>query len=111
MLATISMIPGDVEEFNLWSFAHMSHHRDIIRLIYQTNGTRLDEYVIDPFDPLDMGNWPYLHQTMHQQFDAVLGIAGYDLQGIDWEDEGVVRDWFAKHSNEHYRAGAMLGLG
>lgn len=111
MLATIAMIPGNPEEFNLWSFAHQAHHRDILRLIYQTYTVQLDEYVLSPFDPLDPGQWVDLHQTMHLEMDAQLGIAGYDLTGLDWQDEGIVRDWFARHSDEHYRAGSLLGLG
>jgi len=111
MLATLFRIPQTPEEFSLWSFAHAAHHRDIIRLIFQTQSKRLDEYVLDPLNPVDMGNWPYLHQTMHQQMDTVLGIKGFDLSTIDWQDADLMSGWFNQHANEHYQAGAILKLG
>lgn len=111
MLATLNSLPATPEEFATWSFSHSSHHRDIIRVIYQTTSQRLDEYVLDPFNIDDMGNWPYLHQVMHQQFNAVLGLAGFDLSEVDWRDDDLIRSWINQHANEHYRAGAILGLG
>lgn len=111
MLATLFIIPQTPEEFSIWSFTHAAHHRDINRVIFQRGGGRLDEYVLDPFNPQDMGNWPYLHQTMHDQMNAALGLAGYDLTEIDWEDRDRTVDWVIHNGNLHYQAGAILGLG
>lgn len=109
-IATLYIIPRTPEEFNVWSFAHAAHHRDILRRIYEVYGSRLDEYVLDPFDPLDPGNWTALHQVMHQQMDAILGIAGYDLTELDWTDEAGLRAWMSHQGNEHYQAGTILGV-
>lgn len=111
MLATLYITPHTSEEFAIWSFAHAAHHRDIIRLIFQTRAKRLDEFVLDPFDPARMGNWPATHAQMHQQMDTVLGIAQNDLLEIDWRDDERTADWLTLHGNEHYQAGAILKLG
>lgn len=111
MIATLYGMPHTEEDFSAWSFAHAAHHRDICRVVFRDSQVRLDEYVLDPFDPDDMGNWPYLHQVMHQQMDTALGIAGYDLSEIDWQDHDRIRSWLQQHGSEHYRVGAILGLG
>lgn len=111
MLATLATWPKTPSEFATWSFAHMAHHRDIGRVLLQQYDIRVDEYALDPFDPQNMGNWPYLHQVMHQQMDKALGIDGFDLSEIDWEDEDRMMSWLAQNCNEHYQAGAILGLG
>lgn len=111
MLATLFTIPHTPEEFAIWSFTHAAHHRDLIRLIFQTRAKRLDEYVLDPFDPQNMGNWPATHAQMHQQMDKELGIDGFDLFEIDWQDADRTQEWITQNGSEHYRAGAILGLG
>lgn len=110
-LATLFITPSTEEEFGLWSFSHAAHHRDICRRVFETRGTRLDEYVLDPFDPADVGNWAATHQVMHQQFCQALGLDGFDLSEVDWSDEARVTEWITANGNEHYRAGALLGLG
>lgn len=110
-LATIFQLPRDQEELRTWSFSHTAHHRDINRRVFEIQGVRLDEYVLDPYDVTNPGNWVALHQVMHQQMDKALNIRGYDLSQLDWTDDDGVISWFVSHSNEHYQAGAILGLG
>lgn len=110
-LATIFQIPQTPNELSVWSFSHAAHHRDIIRVIYQTLNQRLDEYVLDPFDPTNLQNWPALHQTMHDQMNAALRLNGFNLIDPNWQDPDALVAWSSAHSNEHYRAGSILGLG
>lgn len=112
-LASLQEIPKSALEFAEWSFAHAAHHRDIIRVIYRDyGGARLDEYVLDPFDPRGSTEvWAENHAAMHNAMDAVLGIAGYNLSEVDWTDERSLGDWLSAHFNEHYQAGQILGLG
>lgn len=110
-LATLFIIPQTPDELQQWSFAHMASHRDICRVVFQTLSTRLDEYVLDPFDPLDPGNWVDRHQIMHQQMNAALGLDGFDLSELDWQDAERLQDWVVKNGNEHYRASSILRLG
>lgn len=110
-LATLSQVPENPADFQAWSFSNAASHRDIFRLIFQTLGIRLDEYVLDPFDPQDMGNWVNLHQVMHKAQNQALNLAGYDLAGIDWQVPQNVRWWILAHADEHRRASTALGLG
>ena len=110
-LATLMDVPQTPEDFAVWSFAHAANHKDIIRVIFERNGPSLSEFVLDPFNPVDMSTWLYQHQLMHAAQNAVLGIAGYNLTALDWEDENEVSTWFWNHGQEHYQAGALLNLG
>lgn len=94
-----------------WSFAHMAHHRDIIRTIYELGSIALPEYALDPINISDVGNWERLHQTMHEQMDSLLGIAGYNLLGLNWQDENNLAAWITLNAVEHRTAGDILGLG
>lgn len=117
-LANLAFIPDTPADFQRWSFSNQASHRDIIRVIEQnqvamTPGfmlTPVNEYLIDPFDPENLGNWPYLHQVMHNQMWAAAGGSGYDLTGIDWQDPEVVQNWISAHADEHQRISAFLGL-
>lgn len=111
-LATLYEVPRTTEDLHGWSFAHMAHHRDICRAVYeQFNGHVLSEYVLDPLNPEESQVWLAQHQAMHQQMDAVLGIAGYDLMGVDWLDPEQVPDWIRKNAVEHAYAGKVLNIG
>ena len=82
-VAALYNVPSTLGELDTWSFAHAAHHHDIVRTIYQKSGKRLDEYVLDPFDPVNPHNWLYQHQLMHNQMDAILLISGFDLLDVD----------------------------
>lgn len=113
-IANLFNVPTTPDQLSNWAFAHMSHHRDIIRVIYQAIGLALPEYALDPVVPDEAGeesNWERLHQTMHTQMDVVLGIAPYNLLGLDWHDENKLSAWIALNADEHRQAANILGLG
>ena len=110
-LANLTEIPRTPNDYAEWSFANMASHRDIIRVVFQTLGDRLDEYVLDPFDPENLGNWGYLHQIMHDQMNQAIGSSGYQLSGINWGNPRHVSAWIQAHANEHYRISSILNLG
>lgn len=106
----LAYVPDNTSDLASWSFSNQAGHRDINRAIFQTLGIRVDEYVLDPFDPENLGNWPWLHQQMHNQSWAALGGSGYDLTGVNWQDPEYMRQWNALHYDEHNRLNAVLGL-
>lgn len=110
-LANLSNVPSTDEERAQWSFVHMAHHRDINRKIYELVKIALPEYIIDPIDPNSTGQWEYLHQTMHDNQNQLLGIVGQDLTGVNWKDLRVLSGWIFLNNNEHYQAAAILGIG
>lgn len=110
-IAALYNVPGTASEMNSWAFAHASHHRDINRLIYQTTGLALIESILDPINPNDIGVWLYQHQQMHQQFEPILGIAGFDLLDVDWQDPQELAGWILLNANSHQQAADTLGIG
>jgi hypothetical protein len=110
-IASLYNVPGSDEERAIWSSAHMAHHRDINRRLYEIAKIALPEYLLDPVDPNNIGPWADLHQAMHQQFDELLGISGYDLLGVDWTNQDLLASWIFLNADEHHQAADILGIG
>jgi hypothetical protein len=110
-IASLYNVPQSDESLKQWAFVHMAHHRDIIRTIYELLKVALPEYQLDPIDPKDTGVWDYQHQVMHQQMDAVLGIAGNDLTGVQWTNPNELAGWIFLNSSEHQQAANILEIG
>lgn len=110
-IAALYNVPSNAAELNSWAFAHMAHHRDINRSIYQLTGLALVENILDPLNPNDIGVWLYQHQTMHQQFEPILGIAGYDLLDVDWQNPQELAGWILLNATSHYEAASILEIG
>ena len=109
-LAEIRNVPNTPEDIASWSFSHLANHRDINRVILATKQIRIDEYMLDPFDPENMTQWLDLHQQMHNEQNKALGIAGYNLSDVDWQDEQARSQWIWAHADEHARASQILGV-
>jgi hypothetical protein len=109
-LAGVFTNPGDRQSLAKWSFNHMMQHRDIIRAIKEQQQIILPEFILDPFDPDNLGIWQYQHQLMHSDFDSLLGIAGNNLIGIDFNDPAIRTSWLFLHGPEHREANGKLGL-
>lgn len=71
----------------------------------------LNQYILDPMDPNNLGMWLYQHATMHDQLNTVLGTSGLDLLGLDWEDPEQFAAWLRLNGDEHIRFSAALGVG
>lgn len=110
-IAALYNVPSNMAELNSWAFAHAAHHRDINRVIYQLVGTVLIESNLDPINPADLGVWLYQHQQMHDQFEAVLGIGGYDLVDVNWENQEELAGWILLNANAHQQAANILNIG
>lgn len=109
-LANIANVPVDQASMDTWAFSHMAHHRDILRAIQQNYNIILPEYSLDPLDPNDLGTWGYQHQIMHNQMDAILGIAGNDLVDVSWKDKEERSVWIDLNFREHLQANQILGV-
>jgi len=109
-LVQIYELPESHADCQRWSFAHSAHHDDVIRVIQQTKGIQLNQFLLDPVDPDNMGRWLYWHQVMHQETDAVLSVQSNDLLNLDWNDEGQLQEWITFNGNEHYQWSTILGV-
>ena len=110
-LADLYNVPTTDSERAQWAFAHMAHHRDINQEIYSLIKVALPEYILDPIDPNDVGQWEYQHQQMHDAQNAILGIQGQDLTGVDWKDQRLLAGWIFLNQSEHYQASNILEIG
>ena len=110
-IAGLYNVPSTQNELNTWAFAHAAHHADINRVIFQLTGTLLSSYILDPLDPNNAETWLYQHQAMHQQFDALLSIEGYDLLDVDFKDPNQLAGWVFLNASEHYAAAQTLEIG
>lgn len=110
-VAALFNVPRTENELNQWAFSHMANHRDLIRVIYQVLAVALPEYMLDPVSPSETGAWERQHQLMHQQMNTLLGLEGYDLLGIDWQDQNKLAAWIQLNAVEHRAASDLLRLG
>ena len=110
-IASLYNVPGTDSERAEWAFAHMAHHRDINAKIYLLIKVALPEYILDPFDINDTGQWEYQHQQMHDNQNQLLGIQGQDLTGVDWRDQRLLAGWVWLNASEHYQASDILEVG
>jgi hypothetical protein len=110
-LADLYNVPVTDDERAIWAFAHMAHHRDINRRIYELVKVSLVEYPLDPIDVNNTGDWEYQHQIMHDSQNQLLGIQGNDLTGVQWKDMTLLEGWIFLNRFEHYRASSILGIG
>lgn len=110
-VAGLLNIPQAPDQAAQWSFVHQAHHRDIIRIIYERTLIALPEYRIDPMNPDDMDTWSTNHQQMHNDMNGILGLAGFNLDDVDWKDRGQLASWTALHFTEHLKVANRLQLG
>lgn len=110
-IANLYNVPSTDEERSQWTFSHMAHHRDINAAIYNLIKIALPEYILDPVDASDPGQWEYQHQLMHDNQNSILGIEGQDLTGIDWKNQEILTAWVFLNGLEHVQASNILGIG
>lgn len=108
-VADLANTPTTKQELLIYSALHMGHHREINSAIYRKYGIVLPLYAIDPTTPNDPA-WGYLHQVMHNNNDALLGVSSYDLIEVNWGNPGQLSSWiwlnFQLHYQEAFQANA-----
>lgn len=109
-LANLFNVPRTEQELLIWSFSNQAEHNLIINAILTQKGVVLNNYPLDPIPMFDVDSWARGHQSLHNDFTAVLGIAGVDLTDISFKDEGRLASFIRLHGNEHLLAAAKLGI-
>jgi len=113
-ITTLYEYPFTAERLEYWGFQHLAHHRDVIRVAFETDGTKLQELILDPFNPMDKGAlqiWLNAHQQMHDETNAYLGLDGHAIWEVDWFEPDQMEPWLAIHAAEHLNWGKILNLG
>lgn len=111
-LPSLYVQPQDTDAWRAWSFNHSANHFDMLAAAQeQKNVTGLQQFILDPMDLNNLGQWLYNHQVMHNQLNAALGTQGFNLLGFDWEDPQQFSMWLRLNGDEHVRLSAALGVG
>lgn len=110
-IAGIYNVPETEEERAVWSTTHANHHRVINDAILRIYSVSIPEYILDPFDPKDMGTWSYQHQIWHDNINQVLGIEGLNLLDVDWEDLQQRVGFIQVNAALHLQASNILEIG
>lgn len=110
-VADIANIPADWTSLQVWSFAHMAHHRDLISHVLASKNVALTLYPLDPINPGDLGSFAYQHQLMHTDINNILGIVGNDLLDIDWQNDAARAEWIWLNMQEHLQYAQKTGVG
>ena len=89
--------PSGMQE---WFFAHARDHEEIINAIQAQTGIKLTVYNLDQADK-DMALWMERHSQTHNDMNGVVGVAGSDLDIVDWKDPNQVEAWLYGNYQEH----------
>lgn len=91
-LASLANSPTDAQSMNEWTFAHSDL---CLRTIDFLNG-KGNSIVMQQMDPValfDVQNALLRIQSVHNDVNGVLGIAGFDLLDLNFNDPNSVRSW------------------
>jgi hypothetical protein len=93
-----------------WSSIHQKDHFVIASEIQRKmSGTTVILLPIDPIPlQLDILSWSMFHQTMHNEMDNVVGVAGFDLTSVNFTQREQLEIWINLHAWEHYRVSQVL---
>ena len=109
-LADLANVPSDPDGMASWAFEHIAQHRDQIAAIYRIYRIALPEYLIAPVNLRDPGQFAQLHQAMHNNTTAVLGISGYDLTNAAFQDPQEMAAWIQLNFQAHYEENGLLAI-
>jgi hypothetical protein len=94
-------VPNDPLEMARWSSLHAIQHRLTNFVILRDYNIALPEYILDPVNLADPAAFLDQHQQMHQNVDQLLGISGFDLTDVDWNDPGQRAGWIYLNAQLH----------
>jgi hypothetical protein len=110
-IASLFNTPNTDDEMSAWSFNHMAEHRLINDAILTQHNIALPEYILDPVNLADPQAFLNLHQQMHNNTDAALGISQQNLLEVDWNDPGQREGWIQLNAQLHVAESNALEIG
>ena len=110
-LPAIYATPTDDDSWQRWSFNHAANHYGLVGAARTAKNAQLSQFALDPFDQDDPGLWFYMHQTMHDQINSLLGSSGFNLLELDWKDPQQFAAWLQFNGDEHLRFSGALNVG
>lgn len=110
-LAALYDTPTDAVSWRRWAFNHAANHYNVANAVQAQKSKTVNQFMLSPIDPNNLGMWLYWHQTMHGQTNAALGQQGYNLLELDINDPEQLQEWIQLNGTEHTAWGAVLGIG
>lgn len=110
-VANLLNIPNNSETWSEYSFSLQATLRDINEAIYRDKGIALPIYPLDPFNILQSAGQLYYLQTMMDNINQVLGLAGFDLVDVDLTKTADIPGWIWNVFTNIKQAADILGVG
>lgn len=102
--ASLFTMPETLADWAEWTFSNRADHDEIIALIQQKKGIRIDKWIIEPVTEQNKINFLLGHQAMHDAEAAALGVDGQNFLGED------IAGWHWDHAEQHRRERTALGI-
>jgi len=98
------------KEFQKYSFAHWQDHLEIIKGVKDKTGVSLTQYQIYPWNKRAMQEFLINHQNLHNDFNALFGLFGQDLQNVNLEETKEQEVWTDLNFREHQSIRQKLAI-
>lgn len=84
-----------------WVFNHARDHQEIIDAVRVKKNIILPYYNLDQFNPDSPTVWLEAHQQAHSDMNVIFGIAGNDIESLDFKKPNEVQAWLWLNFQEH----------
>ena len=110
MYPEIAVLDNDPDEIERWVHSHYDEHFRIIAAIAKQKNIRLQVLPINYLREDNFQSWLFQHQSLHNDMNSVLHIAGNDLLDVDFKNDEQRNAWAWLQAQEHYQATNKLGI-
>jgi hypothetical protein len=110
MLAALLNTPRTQDDWDRWSWHHLSSHTAIRQAIVAQKKIRLAEYILYPVNFGRLPDFLQANSQSHIDMLGVLGIQSEDLQDVDIRDQRQLQAWSWIHYLDHYNAENALNI-
>lgn len=93
-----------------WELHHAAEHTEVRQAIQSQGIAIVPNHELYPVNWQDWQAWALRHQLAHNEENSVLGIAGTDLQGVNFRDRKAAEEWHFNHFSEHLAQRAKLKI-
>ena len=101
---------GDSRSMEEWALHHWGEHNEVRQAIQAQGKGNLIQRELYPVNWEDWQALALRHQLAHNEENGVLGIAGTDLQGVNFRDKREAEEWHFSHFREHLEQRTALKI-
>lgn len=108
--AIMSFDASDPRSMEEWALHHAAEHNEVRQAIQTQGKGNLVQRELYPVNWQDWTAWAMRHQLAHNEENGVLGIAGTDLQSVDFRNKKDAEEWHFNHYREHLEQRTTLKI-